>query len=308
MAKVQTVQIDNEISPADVYQAGADDQVMLSGLYRWSPTPYSRRFEELRLDVDGSWPQMTASGMIRNSATAVLSWIARLSSQGGDVWEGAIWYKHGAGALLPHTRVHISVTRNPVPTQQIATVTYSGAGVEVSRVFRYQSRYFHPVQFEFDVAEGEKATLSVATCAHPNRPPSLPCETLTIQEVYRRAGFRVSTSTPGIPVPLMGAGADVLWSDQEMHDAMQTYWSRFADKPKWALWTFFASLHEPDTPSEAPENLGGIMFDSIGPNHRQGTSIFVDSFISQPPSSDPNSAAWVRRMTFWCACHELGHA
>ncbi|HBY61848.1 MAG TPA: hypothetical protein DEH78_18665 [Solibacterales bacterium] len=69
----------------------------------------------------------------------------------------------------------------------------------------------------------------------------------------------------------------------------------------------FASLHTPD-PGEAAEDLGGIMFDDIGPNHRQGTSIFVDSFISQPPTGDPAPDAWVRRMTFWCACHEMGHA
>jgi hypothetical protein len=50
------------------------------------------------------------------------------------------------------------------------------------------------------------------------------------------------------------------------------------------------------------------MFDDIGPNHRQGTSIFIDSFISQPPAGDPNPAAWVDRTLFWTTCHEMGHA
>jgi hypothetical protein len=308
MAKADMRQVEDDLPSTEAYRAAGEEKVVVSGVYRWSPTPHSSRFEELRLDVDGYYPQLTASGMIRRSAASVLTWVAKLSSQGDDLWQGAIWYKHGEGTLLSHTRVLIKVTRNPAPTQQTVTVTFSGAGAEVSRVFRYQSRYFHPVQFEFDVVEGEKATLSISTCAHPNRPPSLPCETLTIQEVYRRAGFRVSTSKPGIPIPVLGAGADALWSDQEMHDAMQAYWSRFADQPKWALWVFFASLHEADEPGQAPGNLGGIMFDSIGPNHRQGTSIFVDSFISEPPTSDPDPAAWVRRMIFWCACHEMGHA
>ena len=49
------------------------------------------------------------------------------------------------------------------------------------------------------------------------------------------------------------------------------------------------------------------MFDSIGPNHRQGTAMFNDSFIKNAPAGDANPAAWVRRMKFWTACHEIGH-
>ncbi len=91
-------------------------------------------------------------------------------------------------------------------------------------------------------------------------------------------------------------------SDGELHDAMQTYWSRFADRPQWALWVFFAGLHRDG------DGLGGIMFDDIGPNHRQGAAIFHDSFISRAPAGDPNPAAWVQRMRFWTTVHEIGHA
>jgi hypothetical protein len=34
----------------------------------------------------------------------------------------------------------------------------------------------------------------------------------------------------------------------------------------------------------------------------------VDSFIAQPPVNDPNPAAWIDRMRFWTAVHEMGHA
>src|SRR6266571_6917277 len=50
------------------------------------------------------------------------------------------------------------------------------------------------------------------------------------------------------------------------------------------------------------------MFDDIGPNQCQGTALFTKAFISQPPAGDPNPDAWVRRMIFWTACHEMGHA
>ena len=55
-------------------------------------------------------------------------------------------------------------------------------------------------------------------------------------------------------------------------------------------------------------SLGGVMFDDIGPNHRQGTAIFTDTFIQDAPPGDPNAAAWRNRMQFWTAVHEMGHA
>jgi hypothetical protein len=88
----------------------------------------------------------------------------------------------------------------------------------------------------------------------------------------------------------------------EMHDAMVAFWSRFSSTAQWAMWVLFARQHEIGT------SLGGIMFDDIGPNHRQGTSLFYDSFISTAPAGDPNPAAWVERMHFWTAVHEMGHA
>ena len=196
----------------------------------------------------------------------------------------------------------IEVTNRRVPNRREATATFSGGGGTTrQRTFKFVGPHFHPVDFEFDFAEGEEPTLTVDTCAHPNRPATLPCENLSLQTVYRRAGFDVTTSAGG-NVPLSGAGPDAVWSDAEMHDAMQTYWSRFVAEPQWAMWVFFASLHEWGT------GLGGIMFDDIGPNHRQGTAIFNDSFIAQAPTGDPNPDAWVRRSIFWTAGHEMGHA
>ena len=266
---------------------------------RRRPRPWGAIKDELRLDVDGRYPQMVASGTIRGSILSRPHWIANLKPSGANSWTGNIWYKDGA---VGYTKVDIQVVRSWFPNQRSATVTLSGGGgPDRVRTLKFKSPYFHPVDFEFDCAEGETATVTVDTCAHPNRPASLHCETLTIQNVYRRAGFDVTTSPSG-PVPLAGAGPNARWSDLEMHDAMQTYWSRFASKAQWAMWVFFASLHEQGT------SLGGIMFDDIGPHHRQGTSIFNDSFISNAPAGDPNPAAWVQRMIFWTACHEMGHA
>ena len=317
----ETLNVDEEVdasidSAGEPLQEAAPLKTLVSGLYEWplaaqrpepvplSPVPGIRpiRREELRLDVDRYYPQLAASGTIHGTVASQIHWIARLKPTGPSSWAGPIWYKDGASASFPYTRVTIKATRTPFPAQRKAIVKFIGPGVpERVRTFAFKSQYFRPVNFEFDWAEGEAADTEIDTCAHPNRPATLPCETLTVQKVFQRAGFAVTTNEGGA-VPISGAGAGGAWSDIEMHDAMQAYWTRFANLPQWALWTFYAGLHESGT------SLGGIMYDDIGPNHRQGTSLFVDSFIAQAPAGDPNPAGWIDRMRFWTAVHEMGHA
>ncbi|MGH7945830.1 MAG: hypothetical protein ACREF9_12590, partial [Opitutaceae bacterium] len=263
-----------------------------------SPTLLTVRREELRLDVDGLFSQRTASGTWYGRSP-ILHWIAALANTGPNTWSGNIWFKDGNTTTFPYTMVTIKVTRGILPTS--ATIIYTGGGgAPLMRTLGYKSPYFRPLNLEFDCAQGVAAVLDIQTHAHPNRPATLPNETLSIPTVFRRAGFNVRTNSGNV-VPIAGAGGNARWSDQEMHDAMQVYWSRFGNAPKWAFWTFFASLHEQGS------SLGGIMFDDIGPNHRQGTAIFVDAFIANAPAGDPAPAAWVRRMRLWTAVHEMGH-
>ena len=266
-----------------------------------SPIPIFILREELRLDVDGRYPQMVASGTTLAGLAAKIQWIANLHVQGADHWSGSIWYKDGATATFPYTTVDIHVVRGFLKPAS-ATVTFTGGGAQGRTLtYPYVSPYFHPIEFEYDCAEGTSAVTTIQTGAHPDRPASLPSETLTLSTVYQRAGFEVKNSGGSNIVPLSLSGADAKWSNQEMHDAMQVYWSRFAPKAQWSVWVFFAALHEMGT------SLGGIMFDDIGPNQRQGTAIFEDSFIQNAPPGDPNPAAWVQRMRFWTAAHEMGH-
>jgi hypothetical protein len=267
-----------------------------------------RMQEELRLDVDGDFPQMTASGSIQRWLAGRIHWIAKLRSSGRFSWSGHIWYKDGAAQLFPYTNVVITASRSLQSHQRRITAVFSGGGAPPRvRAFRYHSPYFRAVNFEYDHEaeyfqnQGITPVTAIDTDAHPNRPASLPIETLSIDTVYRRAGFR-TTRSPADRVPVAGAGANARWSDTEMHDAMQAYWSLFANRPQWSLWTFFAGQHEMGS------SLGGIMFDDIGPNHRQGTALFYNSFISQAPAGDADPGAWIDRMRFWTAVHEMGHA
>jgi hypothetical protein len=277
--------------------AGRADARTISSL----PRAAEASREELRLDVDGMYPQQTASGVAVFGLQRV-HWIASLTPNGDHYWQGTIFYLDGPAGVFPYTTLQVQVNPGASVRHHKAEVRFEvPGGLSRVRSFDYKSRYFHKVDFEFDAAEGEAPTTVIDTAAHPNHPAGLPAEQLTMRKVYQRAGFYVSQS-PGGKVPITGAGANARWSDNEMHDAMQVFWSRFSATSQWAMWVFFASLHEQGT------SLGGIMFDDIGPNHRQGTAIFNDAFISVPPSGDPNPAAWVQRMIFWTACHEMGHA
>ncbi len=282
-----------------------------SGLYAARPVlgesaPAAR--EELRLDVDGRYPQMTASGTLTASRVVGTHWIAKLTQAANDVYTGSIWYRDGNTALFPYTAVSIEAVRSAFPNQRRVTARFSGgSGAARTRDFAFASESYHPIELEYDAVEGTTAVTEFDTGTHPNRPASLPTERLGIDTVYRRAGFW-ATGTRGANVIPSAAGADALWSDMEMHDAMQVHWSRFGDRAAWTVWTLFAHQHEP-VPSQGitPQSLGGIMFDDIGPNHRQGTAVFDGSFINTPPPGDPDGAAAVVRTKFWTAVHELGH-
>ncbi|MFD2430477.1 hypothetical protein ACFSUK_25170 [Sphingobium scionense] len=264
-------------------------------------TLYTR--EELRLDVDGRYPQMTVSGTRAGPLGPVVSWVAALTRTGANHYSGQIWFKDGQVGAIPHTQISLKVTKSLLAAQRKVEATFTGGGAaSFVRTYIFSSSSFRPTEFEYDTVAGATRVTEIGTHDHPNHPATMASETLSLDTVYRRAGFNVGNASGGGAIPLDAVGADQRWTDQEMHDAMQIYWSRFTDKPQWSLWVLFASLHVQGS------SLGGIMFDDIGSNHRQGTAIFTDAFIANPPAGDADPDAWVRRMRFWTAAHEVGHA
>jgi len=289
----------------------------VSGLYIWersreevlSGSSVSAERMELRLDVDGDTPLGTASGTVCGSTSTKFYWIARpLKGKGQGRWKGMISYKNGETALFHYDTVEIHVLRGASSSDHRARVTFSkGRGISDEVTFEFRSPYFHDVNFEFDYLKDQKKnmTTKIDTWVDRIRPADLPKKTLTIKTVFERAGFSVSVS-PGGEVPIRYAGADKLWNDAELHDAMQKYWSRYAPKAQWALWVFFASLYEGSTAGLPDPFTYGIMFDHIGEPQRQGTAIFNDSRMSKLPRA-LNANAWVKRRKFFFTCHEMGH-
>ncbi|MFV0492076.1 MAG: hypothetical protein ACK5M4_09675 [Pseudorhodobacter sp.] len=272
--------------------------------------PFNRQTITVRVDVDRFYPQNRISIEVKRifpSRSAHV--IAEVTS---DTCSGYnrrtivanITYRDGSASLIPGTTVTFRARRTTGIGYGTYTLELSGGGIKPrSYPLNFVSTKFDPVEFEVDrVSNAGSIVTSYNTHDHPNRPGNLPAETLTLATVYERAGFDVSMSPNTTVIPTSGAGSNGTWSDSEMHNAMVAYWSRFANRPKWAMWVLYAARHDQG------RSLGGIMFDDIGPNHRQGTAIFTDSFIQDAPASDPDQPGWRRRMEFWTAIHEMGHA
>lgn len=260
--------------------------------------------EELRVDVDGLMPTMTVSGARAQLFGGRITWIARVSwSAVQQGYTGAISYRDGNATLEPHTHVLVKLSGGlPFGGQRKARVKFTGGGhPDATRTYVFRRAAFRQVGIEYDRVDDATAVIDYPLHAHPNRPADLPNATLTVQDAFTRLGIAVTKTGGDDVVPVIKAGTDILWTDIEMHDAMQAHWSKWADTPQWQVWTLFAGRHIQGA------GLGGIMFDDIGTAQRQGCAIFSNSFISTPRPGDPQSDQAVRRLRFWTAVHEIGH-
>ncbi|OBP17032.1 hypothetical protein A5320_05590 [Rheinheimera sp. SA_1] len=284
----------------------------VSGKYSYSSasTPLNLLSVLVRVDVDRFYPQQRISIEVsRLFPRATTHIIAKVSSDQCLGYnqrriEAAVTYRDGSAALLPGTQLVFEASRSGGSlTYNNYKLTISGGGATYSYKLQFQSIYFDSVDFEVDrVANAGSVVTTFDTTSHANKPADLAAETISLASVYQRAGFDVSMSPHTSVIPIADTGANGTWSDSEMHNAMQTYWQKFANKPQWSMWVLYAARHD------SGRGLGGVMFDDIGGNHRQGTAIFTDSFIQDAPAGDAQAAAWRQRMVFWTAVHEMGHA
>ena len=218
------------------------------------------------------------------------------------IWEGWIRGVWGDKDLLPYKDVKIEVPNGGVVAYSSAemTVTFSGGAPPVTRKLQYASPYFRTADIEWDTVQGAARVTYIDTGAHPNRPATLPVQTLTMVEVFSRAGVDLQRSKEESVVPLSLADVDETWSDSELNDVMKQYWSRYKARAQWAMWLLFAGLHEDPL-------TRGIMFDYQGVYKRQGAAVFNDWWLTNVPDNYDHRDAHIRRRRFVTACHETGH-
>jgi hypothetical protein len=254
---------------------------MISGLYEGQDGD-SRL--ALRVDVDGTRPTGRVSGDLFAVAGATTSYVGSFVVNAPAVHaEGDEARIQGRGVFTFDTAVRdVSVTI----TNGSGTAALAGRTYQVS----FASPYFRRVLLEQDSVTGTVPFVSYHTGSLPG-PSGSPARELTVGEAYAEAGIELTVAEPGV-IPVDGSGADLAWSDAELHHAMTQQFSMFGDAPAWRLWLLVASKHV--------GGYRGIMFDYNDAHQRQGAAVFYDAIQGTSPQA--------QRAQLRTYVHELGHA
>lgn len=269
----------------------------------------------LHIDIDGTDPLDVVSGIVAQGLGEPAHFIGRVTSNsaaisGRDlVVEDFSFVWPGTGETVNRLEVGVSGGGGMTPTAEVTFVT-SSSRRHGPFVVRQESTFFRDVEIEVDREDGATEAEPFDTHTHPDRPADLPRESLTLESAFARSGIRVTRSAGANVIDTSEAGANSRWNEVELHDAMESHWSAFANRPQWKMWIFAAELADEDT-------LGGIMFDGDidepGGVDRQGTALFTKSpfFHSAAggyPQANAPAAEAATRELFFNLLHETGHA
>lgn len=174
------------------------------------------------------------------------------------------------------------------------------------------SRAFRDVRLEIAVAASVNSAPILPTYnthAASDRPAELAERNMTMASAFDEAG--VHMEIPPTPTVIDDSAAQfTTWSNDELHDAMETHFSRYASGgawPKWDLWGILCGRHD-------NAGLAGIMFDwsaTNRPPERQGFALFRNHWwFNSVPSGTPTTQAQARalRLYLYTWVHEAGHA
>ncbi|MET0716201.1 MAG: hypothetical protein ABWY57_14925, partial [Mycetocola sp.] len=253
---------------------------------------------ELRVDVGGSRPMNRISadffsvgggtesyfGSFRVDAPTIAVTATRVTIEG----LGSFTWAAGA----PYVRVtipRVAIFQPPAPaTVQFVTPPNSpGASYSCG----YMSVNFRSLQWEQDHVVGVVPFASYDTAALV-APPGAPSGIIDVPRAYQLAGIEVQTSGSSNAIPVAAAGADAKWTDAELHAAMVTHFSGWADVPQWKVWLLVATEHV--------GGYRGIMFDYTDTHQRQGCAVFYNQIQGAAP--------YDQRAQLRTYVHELGHA
>lgn len=234
----------------------------------------------------------------------VVSWTRCSATITGDV-------RYFSGSRPP-TTIQIVVSWS-LGGPTTATVTFGGGVTGTYSGMTFISDSFRSIELEMDYCTSANvAPLApgYGTLQHSNHPADISNRTLTIDSVYREAGVSLNYSA-GSSVVDDSAPGFATWNVSELHDAMETGFSRYASGwPNWRLWGLQVGSFD-------SSSLGGIMFDAPAANggagdrpDRQGFAVarnhswFSDLVAS--PSTQSEYDAMRKYLYVWV--HEAGHA
>lgn len=228
--------------------------------------------------------------------------------------EGRVRYWHGS---YPTTDVRVRIPWGRFTAAGPAEVVFTEAGgVRRTFICPLVSENFRDVTLEVDVCQ--RASLGPElpvfdTHDHIAAPAHMPRGTITLESAFQTAGIGVTVNDAGRTDIDDSHVEFSSWSSAEIHDAMETYFSRYGRGLPWSnwhLWSLLAERH--DQPGYM-----GVMFDAsvddgaYTPPDRQGFAIFrghgwfQDLPVGPPVDEDQATAL---RLWLFVWVHEAGHA
>jgi hypothetical protein len=251
----------------------------------------------VRVDVDRDRPMVVLSGDVWSvsggtrsfSASFRIDWPTIEASASQIVVSGTPEWKPGLN--VNNVRVVIPrVAAGAAPPPATLTLQFPGGGTN-RYTLNLESDFFRTVDLETDAMAERPAFISYDT-SRAQVPAGYANRVLSVASAYAEAGLEVRAAGTVNVVAATDSGADLRWSDSELHTALTANFSQYADSPQWKLWAFVANRHVDATTL-------GIMFDRTG-KHRQGMAVFYDAMRDNGQIGT--------RSELLCYVHEIGHA
>jgi hypothetical protein len=282
----------------------------VSGLYRGQGVPGFQggyqgenpgavEREEIRLDVDGHFPQMIASGVIRCHTKRKVRWIARLSASGPCRWVGSIFSPDQIGEPMPWRRVTLTVNNTGTDRERRLTAVFSARGIPSrTREYALGSRSFARLGVVIDsLKTGDVVTgLDISTPSHD--PKTVDGGSVDLKRVLSRSGLEASVvldQDKAITGPV-----GTTWSTPEIIDAYRS-WSRHQEMCRTPH-TWILNLDE----HESGPDIGSIVMADIEGRKSGAVSIFRNSHISDVSAEENSIPEAAGRNVFFAMMHGLG--
>jgi hypothetical protein len=271
----------------------------LSGRYHGAGAHFSVR---LRIDVDGQSPVGRVSADYVNVSDGSPVGSMRVDEPVITAGPRETTITGAARFSFPARcdRVKITIPRAPpgAPTPsavRLRHLTPAGAagasgGLGAAYDCAFTSASFRVVELEQAcetgvAVPGEYDTSALSSRCAPRR--------LSPVQAFAEAGIELRPVGPPTTIDTSAAGENATWSDAELQAAMQEHFTRWVNRPRWAIWLLHAALHDDD-------RLAGIMFDQAGRYQRQGCAVFYGHERDEQPER--------LRYELHTCVHELGHA
>lgn len=267
-----------------------------SGHYRSPSTPGFQ--VELRVDIDGAHPLRIVSGDFFSMVGATVNYFGSFivdsptitATASSVVIRGTGRFTWSAGAPVVQVTIPRRTLFQPAAPATLQFFTTSGSP-GASYVCGFGSHYFRSVRLETDrVSDVTTPVFSSYNTA--SLPSGGSGRTLSVVGAYAEAGIQLVPTAGANVINIGEAGADVRWSDAELHASMVRHFSLWRDQPQWAVWQVVCQHHE------LGDGLLGIMFDQAG-LQRQGCAVFHAGLGGTTPER--------LREQLYCYVHELGH-